>query len=88
MDRETVTHMLGAPSAKLSDDVWVYFDFTASNPARSDGRNEAAAPCDTLVIGFAKDRIVLIRACESQPVRALLAQLAKSPAAKTTMAKK
>src|SRR4051812_30041002 len=79
MTRETVREVFGMPSAQLSRDVWVYFDFQAVNPVARGTQNSAAAQKqDTLVVAFKDDRVSLIRACDSKPVRALIAQQEKS----------
>lgn len=86
MNRETVREMFGAPSAQLSSDVWVYFDFQARRPVEL--RINVANPenRDTLVIAFTKDRVTLIRLCDRGPVGAFLAQQAKSKTAATNFA--
>ncbi len=87
MNRETVRNMFGAPSAKLSPDVWVYFDFQARRPVEL--RVNVANPenRDTLVVAFTKDRVTLIRLCDSAPVRAFLAQQESKTAASIVAAK-
>ena len=83
MARELVREMFGAPCAQLSSDAWVYFDFRAMNALAIGTLSSAGAEKkDTLVVIFKEDRVSLIRACDSQPVRAFIAQQAqrKSPA--------
>lgn len=88
MNRETVRAMLGAPSAWLSPDVWVYFDFQARRPAAL--RVNIANPenHDTLVVAFTKDRVALIRLCDGGPVRGFLAQQGKGKRAAPAIAAK
>ena len=89
MQRETVREMLGAPSAQVSADVWGYVDFKAVNAVATGTQQPAAAEKkDTLVVAFKDDRVSLIRACDSEPVRAFLAQQAQSRAAASTVAGK
>jgi outer membrane protein assembly factor BamE (lipoprotein component of BamABCDE complex) len=79
MTRETVLEMFGAPSGRLSAEVWVYFDFQAVNPVASGAQSSsAAAKQDALVIAFKGDRVSAIRACDSKPVHAFIAQQEKS----------
>jgi hypothetical protein len=79
MTRETVLEMFGAPSARLTADVWVFFEFKAMNPVAAGPQDSGAAEKkDALVVAFKDDRVSLIRASDSQPIRAFLAQQAKS----------
>ena len=79
MTRDTVHFMLGAPSARLAADVWVYFDFKPVNGVAKGTQNSAAANHkDALVVVFKDDRISLIRACDSAPIQLFLAQQEKS----------
>jgi hypothetical protein len=62
-----LTAMLGAPSAKLAPNVWVYLDFTPVNaPDR--------AKYDALVVVLTNDRVSRLRLCPSAPVRAFIAR--------------
>jgi hypothetical protein len=81
MSREMVREMFGAPSAQLSADVWVYFDFKPVNAMAARGQAAVSAEKhDTLIVGFKDGHVSLIRACDSQPVRAFIASQAKRPA--------
>lgn len=61
-----LTAMLGAPSAKLAPNVWVYLDFTPVNaPDR--------AKYDALVVVLTNERVSRLRLCPSAPVRAFIA---------------
>lgn len=72
MTRDGVRDMFGAPTATLSADAWIYFDFHGFD---SRGASFSAAPGrDTLVIVFSRDRVSRLRLCDSRPVRALLAR--------------
>lgn len=66
----TVQRKLGAPSAVLGRDVWVYFEFSKSNP------NVANPKFDTLVIAFADARVAAVKITDGRIVRQLLAQQA------------
>ena len=88
MDRETVRTMLGEPSAQLSADVWVYFDFKVAKAVITHPGTGPVGNRNSLVVGFSHDRVSVIRACDSAPVRALLAaQGGKKPAAPVIAAK-
>ena len=65
---ETVQKVLGVPSALLGKEVWVYFDFTKSNP------NAANPEFDTLVVGFTEGRVTAVKITDGRVVRQLLAQ--------------
>jgi hypothetical protein len=89
MSRETVREMAGAPSAQLSADVWVYFDVKASNAVPLARHNTAALEKhDTLVVAFKDNRVSLVRACDSAPVRAFIAQEEKKKQAAPLVAAK
>lgn len=79
MSRDTVREMAGAPSAQLSADVWVYFDVKSTNAVPLARQNAAALErYDALVVSFKDNRVTLVRACDSEPVRAFIAQQEKS----------
>jgi hypothetical protein len=89
MDRDTVRGMLGEPSAQLSADVWVYFDFKVGKAVVSNLRSSGPAENqNTLIVGFKYDRANVIRACDSAPVRAFIAAQSKGkPSAAIVAAK-
>jgi hypothetical protein len=76
MKREAACNLLGAPSAELSPDLWVYFDFNPVNPRFRGIATDhfRVDQFDTVVVGFANDRVVLIRLCHSKPVHDLIAR--------------
>ena len=65
--RETVRKKLGAPSAILGTDAWVYLNFTTSNP------NAANPAYDTLVVAFTDGRVSAVKITDGRVVRQLLA---------------
>lgn len=67
MSRETVELTFGRPDAKLSADMWVYWDFKARDVPGKDA-------FDTLIIGFGDDHVTLLKLSRSEPVRAFIAQ--------------
>jgi hypothetical protein len=79
LERESVILMLGQPSAKLSPDIWVYFDFRPVDPRESSVYIERPQTVDTALVIFESDRVVHIRLCDSKPVRAFLARLERKP---------
>lgn len=66
-----LTAMQGEPDAKLSANVWVYWDFQRSR------REDIESP-EALVIIFESDKVSRIRICEEQPVRQAIAQLERA----------
>ena len=64
----TVQKVLGAPSAMLGKEVWVYLDFSKPNP------NAANPEFDTLVVGFTEGRVTAVKITDGRVVRQLLAQ--------------
>jgi hypothetical protein len=75
MSRDTVRAMFGVPSAQLSADVWVYYDFKSVNAVATRGSSAAGIEQqDALIVGFKDGRVSLIRACASEPVRVFIAQ--------------
>ncbi|MBI5768078.1 MAG: hypothetical protein HZA93_09800 [Verrucomicrobia bacterium] len=62
--------ILGAPHATLGADLWVYWNFGAPNP------NHANPEFDTLVVAFARERVVAVKITDGRVVRQLLAQAA------------
>ncbi|MEO7411742.1 MAG: hypothetical protein ABIZ81_00165 [Opitutaceae bacterium] len=78
MSRETVDFMLGKPDARLSADVWVYWNFKAKGVPGGDAG-------DTLIVKFTDDRVTLLRLSRSEPVRAFIAQ-AKARALEQSLA--
>ena len=66
MSRETVIFMLGIPGAKISPEVWVYWEFKMAGVPGSDS-------CDAIVIGFIGDRVNYLRLTRSEYVRAFIA---------------
>ena len=77
----TVQKVLGAPSAMLGRDLWVYADFTKSNP------NAANPEFDTLVIAFENGRMTAVKITDGRVVRQLVAQY-KAQSAKSAVAAK
>ena len=67
MSRETVQFTLGFPGATPLPDVWVYWEFKVKGSSRHKA-------FDSLVVGFKADRVVFLRLCPSESVRALIAQ--------------
>jgi hypothetical protein len=67
MSRAMVEFMFGVPGARLSRDVWVYWNFKAKNVPGADA-------FDALVVGFTGDRVTLLRLSRSEPVKAFIAQ--------------
>ena len=89
MERETVRALFGAPSAQLSAEVWVYFDCQLASAVATNGRKSGAAEkFNTLVVAFQQERVSAIRACESAPVRALLAAQSKRKSSAPAIAAK
>ena len=76
-----VRSVLGAPSATLGADLWIYWNFAAPNP------NAANPAFDTLVIAFADGRVTAVKITDARVVRQLLAE-AKAHAAKGVVAAK
>lgn len=81
MTREDVTLLLSTPSETIGGNVWVYWNFNATNIP-------AAANHDTLVLVFSDYRVSAMRLCESTSVRALIAQQKAPAPSKTVVAKK
>lgn len=63
-----VQKKLGAPTAMLRSDLWVYADFAKSNP------NAANPEFDTLVIAFTDGKVTAVKITDGRVVRQLLAQ--------------
>jgi len=63
-----VQKTLGVPSAKMGQDLWVYFNFTHGNP------NAVTPAFDTLVVAFENNRVVAVKVTDGRVVRQLLAQ--------------
>jgi hypothetical protein len=76
-----VQKTLGAPSAKMGSDLWVYFNFAQSNP------NVDNPAFDTLVVAFAENRVVAVKVTDGRVVRKLLAEYQAQLAASTVAAK-
>lgn len=76
-----VQKALGAPSALLGQDVWVYWNFSAPNP------NSVNPAFDTLVVGFTDGRVTAVKITDGRVVRQLVAQQT-ARAAKTSVAAK
>lgn len=72
---------LGAPSAKLGPNLWVYFDFAKPNP------NAANPAFDTLVVAFHDGRVSDVKITDGRVVRVLLAQYAAQRAKAPVAAK-
>lgn len=72
---EVVRNTLGAPSATMGPELWVYFEFSKSNP------NAANPAFDTLVIAFAHNRVIAVKVTDGRVVRRLLAEHARSSVA-------
>lgn len=77
----TVQKVLGAPSAVLGKEVWVYLDFSKPNP------NAANPEFDTLVVGFTEGRVTAVKITDGRVVRQLTAQQ-QAQAAKAVVAAK
>lgn len=67
---ETVKKTLGAPTAVLGQDVWVYLNFSKPNP------NAGNPAFDTLVVAFTDGRVTAVKITDGRVVRQLLAQQA------------
>ena len=76
----TVQKVLGAPSAVLGPDLWVYADFTKSNP------NAANPEFDTLVVAFTNGRVTAVKITDGRVVRQMLAQQ-QAQSAKSSIAR-
>jgi hypothetical protein len=76
-----VKKSLGAPSAVLGQDVWVYLNFAKANP------NAANPAFDTLVIAFTDGKVTAVKITDGRVVRQLLAQQT-AQAAKASVAAK
>lgn len=79
MRQDDVVGQLGAPAEKLSDEIWVYWDFRAKG--RPGGER-----ADTLIVVFTSKRVSRIRVTERQPVMALLSQLRRRTAERSALA--
>jgi hypothetical protein len=75
LKRESVIQRLGQPCAKLSPDAWVYFNFQPRERREAYVHLERPRTLDTALVLFENDRVVHIRLCDSQPVRAFIATL-------------
>jgi hypothetical protein len=76
MTRAQVLTELGAPSEKLANDLWVYWDFRPiSRPAGE--RNDA------LLVVFVNDKINRLRLTERSLVEAAIAKVKAAAAAKS-----
>ena len=62
----TVLQALGEPGAKLSPEVWVYWDFQSAQPNRTEG-------LDTLVLEFRNDRLFALKLVNGGTVRRFIA---------------
>ena len=80
MSRETVQFILGTPGARPLADMWVYWDFKVKGVPGND-------PNDALLVGFKADRVIFLRLCPSESVRALIAQQKARPLQSTVAAK-
>ena len=78
---EAVQKTLGLPSATLGQDLWVYFEFTKSNP------NAADPKFDTLVVAVTDGRVAAVKITDGRVVRQLLAQQKAGPAKSSVAAK-
>src|SRR5688572_23775714 len=61
MHREKVRESLGAPSAMLTPDVWVYFDIRSVNPRGVKVNVTKPQNCDTMLVRFTSDRADVIQ---------------------------
>ena len=66
MARARVEAMFGAPSARLSADVWIYWKFRPAMPAASEQH-------DALIIIFAGDHVGSLRLARRETVQVFLA---------------
>jgi hypothetical protein len=76
MTRAQLVAELGAPSAKLGDNVWAYWDFRAMG--RLVGERH-----DALVVIFVDEKISLLRLTERTQVETAIARLRAAQAAKS-----
>ena len=67
VSRGVVESILGIPDAKLTANVWVYWDFKAEDISGCDFY-------DTLIVEFTQDRVSVLRFTHSEPVRAFIAR--------------
>jgi hypothetical protein len=68
MSRDQLVEQFGAPSEKLSENLWAYFDFRGL-------RLPLGARGDTLVVVFTNDNVSLLRFTERALVEAAIAKL-------------
>ena len=81
MSRDQLVAQLGAPSEKLGEDVWAYWDFRAAGlPPATRG--------DTLVVVFTQGHVSLLRVTDRASVEAALAKLRANAAKSPVIAKK
>ena len=73
MSRAQVREVFGDPTV-LSPNVWVFFKLRFLT-------TPSAARCDAMVVRFEQNRVIAVRLCESEPLRALMAQLERNEAA-------
>lgn len=78
---EVVRKTLGVPSATMGPELWVYFEFSKSNP------NAANPAFDTLVIAFERNRVIAVKITDGRVVRRLLAEHQAQLAAASLAAK-
>jgi hypothetical protein len=71
MTPEQVTTQLGAPSVKLGDEVWAYWDFRAAGRPRGERYN-------ALLVVFAKGRTSVLRLTERLQVEVAVARLQRN----------
>lgn len=80
MTREQLVASLGEPSARLSDQVWAYWDFRpVGQPARVKG--------DALIVVLAQDRVNVLRLTTRDAVSAALQRL-RAAASGATVARR
>lgn len=82
MNKFDVYVALGAPTARLSPDVWVY------TRCRLLDDPEGRSPFDTMVLEFAKDRLVRLKLVEGKALQAAIATLSTPPSGETVAAQK
>ena len=72
MTRAQVREEFGEPTV-LAPNVWAFFNLKFLT-------TPSAARCDAMMLRFEQDRVCEIRLCESESLRALIAQLEKNKA--------
>ncbi len=73
MARGDVWSMLGEPSARLTPDIWIYFDYKSSLAA------DVTRGLDTLVVGFVADRVRGAKLTDRATMLRLLARAGRLP---------